>query len=312
MKTLLIGLMLLSPVVGFAQDKPPEKAQSIESRVRRLIEELGNNSYQAREKAHAALEKIGKPALKSLRKALKGADLEVAARAQELIEKITGKKFEFKPKADPPKPTPETPGLAPEILERLEKGLMDFLGRNDSNKKMLDSLQKLFEESQSETPDLSKMGELLEQFFKKTPEATPDQRSDIENEIGITLKPVDETLKSHIRILPDRQDGSWFGLKQGLVVKEIDPKGRAFAQGLRKHDILIFASSDAAPKDSFPGLRSWTDWRKKGVSLGSPANLATLKSNILFIEVIRRGKSGRVIELDLSYKKGATKKTRDF
>jgi len=319
MKNVILILVLILPAIAYAQDKPDNK-QSVEKRIQRLIGQMGNEDYQTREKAHTELFKIGEPALDLLREALKNKDLEVSGRAQELIERITGKSVIPKsPREMFPKPTPESPfsfaDLDPEILKKLEKGLEDFLGRNNPNNKIIENLRKLFEESKSGTPDLSKMQELFQQFFDQSP--APDHKSDVEKETGITLKVVDDTMKSHIRVLPDREDGSWDGLKHGLIVKEIDPKGRAFAQGLRKHDILIFASTKAAPKDPLPGpWRAWVEWRKKSVSLKSLDALdlqymhVRSKSKKIFVEVIRRGKSGRIIELSFSAE--VKEKTRGF
>ena len=109
MKNILVGLMFLFPAsVVMAQDKPtPEKTESVEDKIRRLVEELGDDSYHIREKAHKALEKIGKPALEALRKAFKSVDLEVSSRAQELIERITGKKI--KPESESKKDVPAIP-----------------------------------------------------------------------------------------------------------------------------------------------------------------------------------------------------------
>ena len=100
MKHLLLSLSLsFFPLYALAQDKPkvPEKApkaQSQKSQIQQLVGELGHDEYKVREEAHLALEKIGKPALEALREALKGKDLEVSSRAQELIEKITGRKIQ--------------------------------------------------------------------------------------------------------------------------------------------------------------------------------------------------------------------------
>jgi len=315
MKNVILSLVLILPAIACAQDKPDNPA-SVEKRVKQLIEQMGDENYQRREKAHIELFKIGEPALDLLREALKNKDLEVSGRAQELIEKITGKSVIPKSSRKMfPEPSPEAPfsfaDLDPEILKKLEKGLEDFLGRNNPNKKILENLRKLFEESQSGTPDLSKMQEMFQQFFDKSP--APDLKSNFEKEMGVKLKVVDDTMKSHIRVLPDREDGSWDGLKHGLIVKEIDSKGRAFAQGLRKHDILIFASTKAAPKDPLPGpWRAWVEWRKKGVSLKSLDALGLVrgKSKKIFVEIIRRGKSGCIIEL--SFSTNESKKERGF
>ena len=273
MKNLLFSLMLLFPGIAMAQDKPvPQSAQSEE--IARLIDQLGADKYEDREAAQAALAKIGKPAVRALLKARESKDLEVVSRADELIEKITGQRVqpEKKPQETPSRPTPQpgTPGPSfdPDALKDMLDKVESFGGLSPELKKTLEGFQKLFEESQSGTPDLSKMQDLFKRFFDRTspdaPRAGPRleripgldreiTKSDIEKELGVTFRPVNEILKAHIRISPDRQDGSWDGLKQGLVIERIDPKGRAFAQGLRQHDIIIFASSVAAPVVPMPG-----------------------------------------------------------
>jgi hypothetical protein len=61
---------------GIKTDKP---------RIRELIKRLGDDSYEEREKASAALIAFGPPALGFLREALKADDLEVVKRSQEAI-----------------------------------------------------------------------------------------------------------------------------------------------------------------------------------------------------------------------------------
>lgn len=339
MKNLLFGLLLLFPAsVTIAQEKPVQTSQTEE--IARLIDQLGADKYEDREAAHAALAKIGKPAISALMEARKSKDLEVASRADELIEKITGSRVEPdpKPKETPSKPVlpPESPGLPnldPDDLKDMLDKVENFGGLSPELKKTLEGFQELFKESQSGTPDLSKMRELFEKFFDKKLPQLPDPnaprgpglqripgldreitKSDLEKELGITFRPVSEAMKAHIRISPDRQDGSWDGLKQGLVVEKIDPKGRAFAQGLRLHDIVIFASPDAAPAVAMPGpWRAWNEWRSKATSIGTAESLNSLKDKKLYVEVIRQGTSCRIVELAPAPKSDKKAKgTKDF
>jgi hypothetical protein len=83
--------------VGEARDdrprrKPPpgrdERRARIRERVARLVEQLGDEDYDLREKASAALAEIGDDALPALRAARSSADLEVADRARRLVATI--------------------------------------------------------------------------------------------------------------------------------------------------------------------------------------------------------------------------------
>jgi len=333
MKNLFLSFMLLFPAnVVLAQDEPPTAKET--RSIQQLIEDLGNDSYQIREKAHAALEKIGRPALKSLKGALKSADLEVSGRAQELIEKITGKKIEPKSKS---KEIPSTPSLPknglpeepfnPDDMRMMLDKLESFEDLSPTIKKTLDIFRKLLDDNKDgkATLGLDELAKIFEQFYKSSP-SQPNQpsqpkrqpkqpkaiKSDIEKELGLELAPIDDTLRSHIVISP------WTGprqaefLKQGLVVKSIDPKGHAFAQGLRKNDILIFIGDNPAPKTSLPGPQiKWDTWRNKAIIAEKTEYLESLRTKKLFIEVIRKGESCCMIEASPLPKKSADK-NRDF
>ncbi len=56
--------------------------------IAKLVEQLGSGNFDEREKASAALDKIGEPALDALRQAAKSDDAEVRRRAEELVKKI--------------------------------------------------------------------------------------------------------------------------------------------------------------------------------------------------------------------------------
>jgi len=282
MKNLLLSLMFLFPAsVATAQDKPDKPAkqgQTVQQQIEDLIDQLKHDSYEIREKAHLALEKIGKPALEALRKAVKSADLEVAGRAQELIEKITGKSFEpeTKPKPrDTPSPVPSVPEEIfdpkdmKEILEKLE-GLGEL---SPGLKKTLESVQKLLEGDKG-TFDLDEIGKLFGQFFNNKPE-TPDpkseqsEQSEIEKELGLRVRPIDEALRRHLYILERSGGRPPVALKYGLVLETVDVNGHAWKQGLRPYDIIIFIGTEPGPKVSLPGPEvDWNKWRAKSLIAG--------------------------------------------
>jgi hypothetical protein len=75
-----LGLWLI------AVPAPAEKADS--ARVAKLVEQLGNDDFNEREKASDALDALGEPALDALRRAVKSTDEEVHKRAETLVGKI--------------------------------------------------------------------------------------------------------------------------------------------------------------------------------------------------------------------------------
>ncbi len=77
-----LGLSMALGVVGAGDDKAQER------KIARLIEQLGNGTFEEREQAGRALEAIGAPALPALQKAIKGDDLETRRRALVLVQRI--------------------------------------------------------------------------------------------------------------------------------------------------------------------------------------------------------------------------------
>jgi len=78
---LLLGTLAISEAA-----RGDDQAQT---QIANLIEKLGNNDFQEREKASKELESIGEPALPALRKAQKTSlDFEVRRRARGLAQRI--------------------------------------------------------------------------------------------------------------------------------------------------------------------------------------------------------------------------------
>lgn len=71
----------------------------LQSRIAKLIEQLGDRDFQSREAVSAELAKIGAPARKPLEAALRSTDAEVVTRAQQLLESV-GAEQDAQPLAD--------------------------------------------------------------------------------------------------------------------------------------------------------------------------------------------------------------------
>src|SRR5262249_15725988 len=78
---LALSFAILSQA-GLAAEKPSA------AEIKNLVEQLGDGSFQEREKATELLDSIGGPALEAVRKGVKDGDAEVQRRGLELIKKI--------------------------------------------------------------------------------------------------------------------------------------------------------------------------------------------------------------------------------
>lgn len=87
-RTWTVGLLLALGLVlsGAGAVRTAEKASS--EQIDHLIQQLGSSEFAEREKATAALEKIGAAALEPLQKAVQGEDAEVSRRARSLVARI--------------------------------------------------------------------------------------------------------------------------------------------------------------------------------------------------------------------------------
>src|SRR5262249_54825812 len=93
-KQLLPALLLVAALAALTtaaapkvDSKPTADAKKIEA----LIKELGNDTFDEREKAHKALDAIGEPALEALRKARSSDDTETKKQAAQLVQRIEGR-----------------------------------------------------------------------------------------------------------------------------------------------------------------------------------------------------------------------------
>ena len=88
--SLLIVLIAVAlPLLQAAEPKSSDPApQADRSQIEKLIKQLGDDSFAARQKAAKELEAIGEPALDLLRHAAGDADREVSKQATELVERI--------------------------------------------------------------------------------------------------------------------------------------------------------------------------------------------------------------------------------
>src|ERR1019366_10626193 len=78
------GLWLIAlPAQAVAKADQPDAA-----RIAKLVEQLGNDDFNEREKASSDLDALGEPALDALRQAVKRTDEEMRKRAETLVGKI--------------------------------------------------------------------------------------------------------------------------------------------------------------------------------------------------------------------------------
>ena len=88
MKRALIAVVLCALcAVVIAQDKPEKEAVG-QDEIKKLIAALGSEVWREREDAHEKLIKIGWAAGPELEKATKHEDLEIATRAERILQKI--------------------------------------------------------------------------------------------------------------------------------------------------------------------------------------------------------------------------------
>jgi hypothetical protein len=88
MQHLLPALLLGLGVLGLLGLPVQGDENSDASKIAKLIEELGSDTFAVRQKAAEALDAIGEPALEALRKAASSKDAETRKRATDLVSKI--------------------------------------------------------------------------------------------------------------------------------------------------------------------------------------------------------------------------------
>src|ERR1700758_651799 len=88
MRLVVLNLVLLVGLDGRSETPTPIE-------IKRLVRQLGSESFSVREVASKALEAIGKPALRDLREAARNSsNEEVCRRASQLIEAIEAKFYQ--------------------------------------------------------------------------------------------------------------------------------------------------------------------------------------------------------------------------
>lgn len=87
----LAAALLCGAAIAGAPDAPREPPREVQppERIPKLVVQLGNDAWEAREQASKALREIGEPALAALRQAATSGDAETATRAALLVSKIT-------------------------------------------------------------------------------------------------------------------------------------------------------------------------------------------------------------------------------
>ncbi len=270
MSHFVLSVALLFTVPCFAQDAPQK------DKIANLIEQLGDDEYESREAAHTELESIGKPALAALRKAADDKDIERASRAEELVEKISGKRVDRN--KDEPIPQPRTPPNSP-IPDLPVPDLQELLRGFDEDQfpqelqGILEMFKNLMDKNGSGTLDPQNLFEKL--FGNKAPnipEPIPvPVVSKIEQELGIKVVPLPEALRVHLNIPAN----------QGLLVVDATKSNKCF----QKHDVLNRINKNPAPSKK----SDWGTWSKTATHISNIKQLELLRDAPCSIELVRKG-----------------------
>jgi len=249
------------------EQKGQAPQQDLQARIKRLVKQLGDEDFEKREQAMEELVRIGRPALKALKKAAASDDPEVAWRAREALKRILKK-------AQPPMPErgrlgrilPPIPKLPPlgddefdkwlrQFWEEMERDLKRQLEQFDRHLKELEEARKRFEKR-------------MRDLMKKVPKTAPDKgmekkRSEhtvviigpdgkmrirryvwrngklmekVDKEVpapvavlGADLVPVPQFLRYHLRL----KEG------QGVMVEDLEEKSPLKRAGLQRGDIIL-------------------------------------------------------------------------
>ncbi len=188
------GSLAITPSAGWGQLAPPERQPSIEQ----LIRQLGSPAYASREKAQAALERLGLDAFDALNEAQNDDDIEVALRARYLVRSM---QVNWSREDDSPvvKQLLRGYGNKPESERRSLMEQLALLGRDG-----LVPLCRLVRYEASQ--ELSKRAALLV-MEAKLPEATSQQRETaqlIQSAVGRSKR----TASHWLRIYAESLDGS--------------------------------------------------------------------------------------------------------
>ena len=292
-KSLMLLAALLFAMPCYAQDVPQK------DKIDNLIEQLGDDNYEVREAAHIELESIGKPALSALRKAIKDEDIEIASRAEELVEKISGKRPspESKPVPQPRTPSPDLDLPDPSDLQELLEGLGGEDQFPEEFQGILEMFKDFMDENGSGALDPQSLFEKL--FGNKTPDTPKPVVSKIEQELGIKVAPLPEALRVHLNMPAN----------QGLLVVDVTKSNKRF----QKHDILNKINKSLIP----PKGRDQDGWSKTATHISNIKQLELLRDSSCSIEFVRKGKVEvrnvkRIKVLTKSPQKSKSDKERDF
>ncbi|MHC5080749.1 MAG: HEAT repeat domain-containing protein, partial [Planctomycetota bacterium] len=264
MRNLVLAVLVLGFAfchAGFAQEEggePKEAEGGVQARIKKWIAELGDPSFEVREKASEGLKSVGKEALPALREVLKTAkDMEVKYRAETLVAVIE-KALEVERIKSLPKvkvgPLVEESNVSVNGVSvkwgRDEAGnvLLRYLDPNTGKERECtatswkDFMQRFPEETKTyrvteKGPDPMGGGiqfggvriQVGRVLAKPAIKKVTEPKSLHLRSVGVTVEPVPELLHYHLGIPKGK----------GAMVRSVDSGGRGEKLGLRKFDILL-------------------------------------------------------------------------
>ena len=264
----VLALFALGAAMGQqAEQKGQAPQQDLQARIKQLVEQLGDEDFEKREQAMEELVRIGRPALKALKKAATSDDPEVAWRAREALKRILKKRQPSMPEKGPLDrilpPLPKLPPLQDDEFDRwlrqfweeMERDFKKQLEQFDRHLKELEEARKRFEK---------RMRDLMKRVPKKAPDKGVERKrgehtvviigpdgkmrirryvwrdgrlvEKVEKEVpapvavlGADLVPVPQFLRYHLRL----KEG------QGVMVENLEEDSPLKKAGLQRGDIIL-------------------------------------------------------------------------
>lgn len=272
-RSVLTGLSLTAALffggvaASTAQDAPPQQQaaeKALQAKIARLIDGLGAEAYEVREKAFDQLVAIGPPAIAALERARQSEDPEVAAAAAEALAaiRVRHKLPQVKPQPRPESQDPEAPAPGTEPRREGPGFPQPLPGRDE----MMEQLQKQFPEMEEllkrfrEGPQMRLLDPndpMLKEFFGgKNPfeelfgqdgegqfeeREGPNGRSRVFTwsnvprpqgpavRLGARVRAASPVLRAQLGLAPN----------EGLAVHQLAAQGFGAAQGLQQYDVIV-------------------------------------------------------------------------
>jgi hypothetical protein len=238
-----------SPLADPAAQKGPalERAGSPQEPIGLLIRDLGDRSFQVRERASRELEQRGAQAIPALEEAARSKDMEAQSRAEDILERLgrrPGRRSDQEagregwPALNGEPGRPRNPEIEAELLHiqaEVDRMLRE-LERDDQANRFLGGRHGLVDRRGGRAFDLEigspvilPPGAVFGPGSAGGRVRLPEESDGKGGGLGVWVGPADRALRAHLKLAEG----------QGVVVFEVEPSSPAAAAGLEVNDIIL-------------------------------------------------------------------------